>query len=65
MPSIKILFEKLFWLLSCRVSDDEDEAPPRPLVIGGPTDFCHEETSGGGPLRAPIVGAPAPYVRKH
>ncbi|KAI4745702.1 hypothetical protein E4T50_03956 [Aureobasidium sp. EXF-12298] len=65
MPSIKISLKQLFSFLSCRAGDDEDEAPPRALVVGGPTDFCHEETRGGGPLLAPIVGAPPPYVRKH
>ncbi|KAI4728602.1 hypothetical protein E4T49_03661 [Aureobasidium sp. EXF-10728] len=65
MLSIKILLERLLSLLSCRIGDEEDEVPPRALVIGGPTDFRHKETSDGGPLRAPIVGAPAPYVREH
>ncbi|KAH0355267.1 hypothetical protein KCU83_g2267, partial [Aureobasidium melanogenum] len=64
MPSIRIFLKQLFSLISCRTGDDEDGAP-RALVVGGPTDFCHKETRGGGPLLAPIVGAPPPYVRKH
>ncbi|CAD0113590.1 unnamed protein product, partial [Aureobasidium uvarum] len=58
------LRERVLSLFSCRTDDDEDEAPPRALVIGGPADFHQKETSDGGPLRAPIVGAPAPYVRE-
>ncbi|KAI5256845.1 hypothetical protein E4T42_01419 [Aureobasidium subglaciale] len=67
MPSIRNLLERLRSFLSCsRFGDDEDnEAPPRLLDVGGPEDFHHEATQGGGPLRAPIVGAPAPYVREH
>ncbi|KAH0124059.1 hypothetical protein KCU66_g7805, partial [Aureobasidium melanogenum] len=63
MPSIKIFSKQLFSFLSCRAGDDEDEAPPRALVVEGPTDFCHKETRGGGPLLAPIVGAPPPYLK--
>ncbi|KAI5238006.1 hypothetical protein E4T47_08104 [Aureobasidium subglaciale] len=67
MPSIRNLLERLLSFLSCsRFGDDEDnEAPPRLLDVGGPEDFHHEATQGGGPLHAPIVGAPAPYVREH
>ncbi|THV82423.1 hypothetical protein D6D29_04652 [Aureobasidium pullulans] len=66
-PSTKHLLEKFLSLFSCsRLGDDEDdddEATSRPLVIGGPVDFRHHETEGGGPLRAPVSGAPEPFVR--
>ncbi|THY77756.1 hypothetical protein D6C86_04523, partial [Aureobasidium pullulans] len=66
-PSTKHLLEKFLSLFSCsHLGDDEDddnEANSRPLVIGGPVDFRHHETEGGGPLRAPISGAPEPFVR--
>ncbi|KAI5206079.1 hypothetical protein E4T39_02746 [Aureobasidium subglaciale] len=71
MPSIRKLLERLLSFLSCSRfggdddDDDDNEAPPRLLDVGGPEDFNHEATQGGGPLRAPIVGAPAPYVREH
>ncbi|THW47716.1 hypothetical protein D6D21_03275 [Aureobasidium pullulans] len=66
-PSTKHLLEKFLSLFSCsRLGDDEDddnEATSRPLVIGGPVDFRHHETEGGGPLRAPVSCAPEPFVR--
>ncbi|KAH0355484.1 hypothetical protein KCU83_g1737, partial [Aureobasidium melanogenum] len=65
MPSFKIFIENLFSALYCRIGDNENEALPRPLVIEGLTDFNHKETKGGGPLHAPIVGAPPPFVREH
>ncbi|CAD0042865.1 unnamed protein product [Aureobasidium pullulans] len=60
-PSTKNLLEKFLSLFSCsRLGDDEDddnEATSRPV------DFRHHETDGGGPLRAPVSGAPEPFVR--
>ncbi|KAK6000682.1 hypothetical protein QM012_003407 [Aureobasidium pullulans] len=65
MPSFKAFIKNLFSALSCRTGDNEDEAPPRTPVIGGPTDFNYKKTGGGSPLCAPIFGAPPPYVREH
>ncbi|CAD0041035.1 unnamed protein product [Aureobasidium pullulans] len=60
-PSTKHLLEKFLSLFSCsRLGDNEDDDNE---AITRPVDFRHHETEGGGPLRAPIVGAPKPFVR--
>ncbi|KAH0293839.1 hypothetical protein M436DRAFT_80369 [Aureobasidium namibiae CBS 147.97] len=62
MSTIKSLLLSLLHCFRSESADNDDnQAGPRPLVIGSPTDFCHGGTHEGGPLRASIT--PPPFRR--